>query len=71
MLGKFLRLASYRVFCVPSKDAYEFLVICKDSLCNLGLIETRSVEYTIFSLDLVVDTGGEIILIPIQLDLPL
>lgn len=41
MLGRFLRLDLPRFSGVASEDAFEFLIVCKNRICNLGLFETR------------------------------
>lgn len=53
ILGRFLRLAQPKFSIAPGKDTYKFLITYEDRLYNLGLFETRCMDYTIFQLDLV------------------
>lgn len=52
MLYRFLRLAPPRFFGEPSEDTYEFSIAYEDNIYNFGLVETRSVDYSTFLLDL-------------------
>lgn len=52
MLGRFLILAPPRFIGTYIEDAYDFLIFCVDRLHNLGLGETRGIDYTIFQVDM-------------------
>lgn len=58
MLGRLLRLSPPRFSNAPSEDAYVLLIICEYRLFNLGFIETRSVDYAIFSCIWLLDIVG-------------
>lgn len=48
MLDRFFKLALPSFSCALNEYAYEFLIICMDRLCNLGLFETYGMYYSAF-----------------------
>lgn len=53
ILDRFYILFCSKFFSALGKDAYGFLIACKDKLHNLCLVETCCLDYTTFQLDVV------------------
>lgn len=53
MLGWFLILKFLRLYGALGKDTLDFLITYKDKFYNLGIVETRGVDYTTFQIELV------------------
>lgn len=50
-LDRFTMLFPPHFSSIPSEDVLEFLDYCHEILCNLELVESNGVDFTIFRID--------------------